>query len=33
MAKKYLQLECWRKIRKDNHEREKKIKWERELTI
>lgn len=25
MAKKYLQLECWRKIRKDNHEREKKL--------
>ena len=25
MAEKYLQLECWRKIRKDNHEREKKL--------
>lgn len=25
MAKKYLQLECWRKIRKDNNERERKL--------
>lgn len=33
MAKKYLQLECWRKIRKDNMREREKIKWERELTI